>query len=398
MKKNKEMITFISKYSNIEYLKKLFICNNIECKTEKKDKEYYLFVSIDDYKKAIIFGLDTIYEDNLLGVKMSDINGQIFFCEYLPIMNLVLPKLKYGDVIYQNDYPEDIVKYIEKLSKFCGTNLILVPNEDDILTVYALSPYFLLDTYKERCKGFNALLNDIPFLDIFYPSIYNEYENFIKIFKTKNIRGILSYFRHTIFYDMIYNPICSSIGPINREAIANLDHYKDDSSMVLTTFFEYESSYMSLQGTFKASTEKGRKFEYKIVDQGHFSSEIWLSDELITIIHEINGHRSIYGYDYQKQNLRDNFFRNLDSDEDNDFVKYIEYFQVISNGTRLLHFSNISSFFEVYNLPECWCIEKGIDNLTLHPKIFNECTYDKNDKDLDEILLTIKKVNTKREK
>lgn len=88
MKKNKEMLTFVSKCSNIDYLKKMFNYNNIENKVEKIGKESYLYVSLKDYKRAVQIGLDIIYEDNLFGVKLADINGQVFFCEYLPIMTV----------------------------------------------------------------------------------------------------------------------------------------------------------------------------------------------------------------------------------------------------------------------------------------------------------------------
>ena len=394
MKKNKEMLTFVSKCSNIDYLKKMFNYNNIENKVEKIGKESYLYVSLKDYKRAVQIGLDIIYEDNLFGVKLADINGQVFFCEYLPIMNLLLPKLKYYDEIDKNGYPSEIENYIEKISEFCGTNIILVPSDDSyFFTAYALMPYHMHDLYSQRCKGYNMLVQNSPFLDIFYPTIFNEYDNFLETHKIKNRRNLLSYFKHSILFDVIYNPLKHTIAPTNQEAIKNLGDYTVDATMTLTSFLEVENSYISLNGNFKVSTEKGKTFEYRWEDAGYFSTEIWLSDDLVTIKSEVNASRSIFGYDYEKQNLRDGFFRELSNDGDNDFVKYTEYFQLIANGTRLLHFSNKFDAFEVFDIPDGWFIERGIDTGDfMLSKIFDESNFDKNDKDIAEIIEAIKKV------
>ena len=52
--------------------------------------------------------------------------------------------------------------------------------------------------------------------------------------------------------------------PINMEAIQNLADFTDNASMNLLSYVESENYYISLEGTFKISTEKGCKFEYLV--------------------------------------------------------------------------------------------------------------------------------------
>ena len=57
----------------------------------------------------------------------------------------------------------------------------------------------------------------------------------------------------------------------------------------------------------------------------------------------------------------------------------------ISNGTRLLHYSDNSTFFELFEIPKNWFIEDGINKLG-NPKVFDNWDYDKDDISLDEAL------------
>ena len=63
--------------------------------------------------------------------------------------------------------------------------------------------------------------------------------------------------------------------------------------------------------------------------------------------------------------------------------KLTEYFVKISKGTRLLHYSPVSPFFEVFEIAPDFTFKKGI--LPDYPKVFDDTTYDKEDKDLKEI-------------
>lgn len=63
---------------------------------------------------------------------------------------------------------------------------------------------------------------------------------------------------------------------------------------------------------------------------------------------------------------------------------YTERFVKIANGTRLLHFSDQSPFFEVFEIPEDFSFEDF--KAEEFPKVFDDTTFDKDDKDMSEIM------------
>lgn len=63
---------------------------------------------------------------------------------------------------------------------------------------------------------------------------------------------------------------------------------------------------------------------------------------------------------------------------------YTERFVKIANGTRLLHFSEQSPFFEVFEIDEDF--DFANPSMSEYPKVFDDTTFDKDDKDINEMM------------
>lgn len=120
------------------------------------------------------------------------------------------------------------------------------------------------------------------------------------------------------------------------------------------------------------------------------------SQNCVSMTTTVNVSRKIEGIDLDGKNDRDAFFTCLSGNGSAGSVTYTEHFVKIANGTRLLHYSEEYEAFEVFDLPNNWFIENGIAKETVgYPKVFDDTTFDKDDKDLDEIyeILKTRKIN-----
>ena len=122
-----------------------------------------------------------------------------------------------------------------------------------------------------------------------------------------------------------------------------------------------------------------------MLDNGVFTSKISVENNgKIMVKTYIELVRNIVGYNFDGKSVRDGLFNNFEHKDCRGNLEINEYYQIIANRTRLLHYSESSDFFEVYELPENWQITDGISNLE-YPKVFDDMYFDMQDKDLEEI-------------
>ena len=122
-----------------------------------------------------------------------------------------------------------------------------------------------------------------------------------------------------------------------------------------------------------------------MLDNGVFTTSISIeNNEKIMVKTYIELVRNIVGYNFDGKSVRDGLFNNFEHKDCRGNLEINEYYQIIANRTRLLHYSDNSDFFEVYELPENWQITDGISNLE-YPKVFDDMYFDMQDKDLEEI-------------
>lgn len=237
-------------------------------------------------------------------------------------------------------------------------------------------------------------------------------------FMEDNNINLKSYFWQSMFHDGVLYPLGSNIAP------------KFDEDQDLTTGHKYRSRSFgakdfdaktvdktdvkeTIEGNFsvydkkeydyhwdnetKKSTYMGITSPFEMIDEGKFTSEVSMEDEeTIKIITSVDLTRRITGVNYDGRSLRDAMFPNVAHDNLQGNVEIIEYFKVLANGKRLLHYAPSSEFFEVFDLPEGWVLGNGITNFP-SPKVFDDVDYDNEDQDLEEmkeILATRKEVKT----
>lgn len=139
---------------------------------------------------------------------------------------------------------------------------------------------------------------------------------------------------------------------------------------------------------------------FTMVDNIVFHSKVSIkTDDEIEIITKIDIVRNVDGINYDGKSIRDNtIFKDFPHENYTGSIEMKEYYKVIANGTRLLHYSDDSNFFEVYNLTDGWNVKDGIEKLG-SPKIY-EKSDDKNiqDKDLEEIMSIINSNQTNQAK
>ena len=152
------------------------------------------------------------------------------------------------------------------------------------------------------------------------------------------------------------------------------------------TFVVYEKKDYSYYWDNKTNKQTDITVQpFIMLDNGVFTSKISVENNgKIMVKTYIELVRNIVGYNFDGKSVRDGLFNNFEHKDCRGNLEINEYYQIIANRTRLLHYSDNSDFFEVYELPENWQITDGISNLE-YPKVFDDMYFDMQDKDLEEI-------------
>lgn len=223
----------------------------------------------------------------------------------------------------------------------------------------------------------------------------------------EKLKLLESYFDNSLFHDIIRYPEGSNIAPHNDDFPHYMGFYSGNTYIETTLIQKLQDDKVILKGVFKTNTVKGLKNTEKycvVTDSGDYSCEMILTSNEVTLSNTVNVSRQIEGKDLDGQTSRDAFFTCLSGDNTKGTITYKEHFVKISNGTRLLHFSEEYEFFEIFELPENWSINKGIENFVMkytkifdngiefvfdekmeYPKVFDDIEYDLKDKDLEEV-------------
>lgn len=222
----------------------------------------------------------------------------------------------------------------------------------------------------------------------------------------KNNIYLKSYFMQSMFHDGVLYPCGSNIAPKCDEDQDLSTGYKYRSRNFGATEFNTKTVDKSdiketIEGNFSVYDNKEYDYywnnetketinmdtvmKFEMVDDGKFVGDVSIEDEeTIKIITSIDLTRKVVGVNYGGKSLRDGIFPNVAHENLQGNIEIIEYFKIIANGKRLLHYAPSSEFFEVFNLPGGWVLGNSITNLS-SPKVFDDLDYDEKDKDLEEI-------------
>ena len=153
--------------------------------------------------------------------------------------------------------------------------------------------------------------------------------------------------------------------------------------MVVEEYKEYNHYW---DDTLKKCTYLDKNKLFLMKDNLLFESIIlnWTED-FLTVKTSVDVVRNVFGENFDGKSVRDGMFSNFSHQDGRKKFHFEEYYQVLADKKRLLHYSIDSDFFEVFELPENWDLLDGIKHLS-SPKVFDDVTYDELDKDLEEIL------------
>ncbi len=305
-----------------------------------------------------------------------------------------------------NYCPFDIKEYIEKLKRFLGRRDIKIKynNNDNAIEFLIKGHFEEYELLKDQCRGFNYVTKNSPFIK----TIFLEKDG--KIIAEPKVRketsALESYFKKSMFLDGVLRPKGSNIAPKTDTSQDLTTGYKYRTSKYCirnfeSNFTEFNDTLSMVEGNFVAYEEKNYSYYWNnktkeqsdiitmqpfiMLDNGVFTTSISIeNNEKIMVKTYIELVRNIVGYNFDGKSVRDGLFNNFEHKDCRGNLEINEYYQIIANRTRLLHYSDNSDFFEVYELPENWQITDGISNLE-YPKVFDDVYFDMQDKDLEEI-------------
>lgn len=422
MAKEKKSVFMINSRNIAERFEKLLEENlEIEILSEPFGYQKRVSVSKDDYQKALFEGCN-IASLNHWDIHWINAYGEKRPVGYISVMYGILPKSREADMNWEwyetSDYcPIDMKEYIEKLRAFLGGRhlKIVYDSADNAIEFLVKGSFDDYDLIKQQCEGFHHVTKNSPFVKM----IFLEKDGTLiknKEKQKKEETNFKSYFIESMFLDGLLRPEGSNIAPKTDTDPDSTTGYKYNSSRYGTRSFD--TSFVStddltenLKGTFLVYEEKDynyywnnekeqktpckSKMRFTMLDNGSFESVVNIHDsETVSINTSINLIRNVVGYNFDGKSVRDGLFKDFAHEDGRKNFKLTEYFKKIANGTRLLHYSDSSDFFEVYDLPSGWNIIDGISNLG-YPKVFDDIEFDDADKDLDEInrILATRKVD-----
>lgn len=327
---------------------------------------------------------------------------------YFSVMYCQLPPTRIADISWEmldmpNYCPPDIKEYIEKLKRFLRWRDIKIKydNKENAIEFLIETQFGEYELLKDSCRRFDYLTKNSPFTK----TRFLEKDGKLIAEPKEEKSTMESYLEKSMFLDGLFRPDGANIAPKTdtsqdfktgykyrtskygiRNFESNFTEFNDTSSMVEGNFVVYEEKKYSYYFDDKTRKQIDISIQpFIMLDNGTFTTSISIeNNEKIMVKTYIELVRNIVGYNFDGKSVRDGLFNNFEHKDCRGNLEINEYYQIIANRTRLLHYSESSDFFEVYELPENWQITDGISNLE-YPKVFDDMYFDMQDKDLEEI-------------
>ena len=377
-------------------------------------------VEDDKYIEAFLLGIKVSKKNNF-NITPLNYYGELLDNGFFQTMYLGLPSGReyaihsafYQESEFEN-LPPDFVYYLKHLKAFLNNKKLFVKynKAGNALEVFVECGIDEWDLVSKQCKGFNSVEEDIPFISTIYTDITGKLLNKEK--EEKRIRdNIESYVMKSCgIVGMLYpegsnvarklpecKPDFSKSGYMLRNSCYGTDKfdiccqgddylegqgykrvYKGEARLNESKIFDY---YDTSINNFRRLTI----YDYFCIlkDYVTFEVEVIIKHNRCYVDNYMKVNRHIFGHDYTKESIRDGVFCNTAHMDDVSKYGYGDTYIKIANDTRLLHYTNQSDFFEIYELPDNWKYEDGIGNLD-SPKVFDDYNFDNDDKDLDEVL------------
>ena len=369
--------------------------------------KYLLYVDENDYLEALSKG-SLLAEEMGLNFSWLDKNNTLQPLGYIPVMYQVLPESRTGEHSWNYPYDYgmchlDIKKYVEELKEFLDGKEVLISYNrvDNAFTIYVKSSFMRYNIVNKQCRGFQNVKEYTPFTETYFLNWDNTLDIDFHEIKVERKRKMRSYFDNSLVIDGLKYPEGSNIvlddtkekSNGNDDFYCSSRNYGGEQLLININHEESIKCHLVLEGKFNVYEEKEfhKRKSNKLInrcsirDIGTFKSNVESTTDTVTIITDIDVDRKVDGDNLDKKSVRDGVLINISPETCKETTTIKEYYKLIENGTRLLHYSDNSTFFEIFDLPKNWFIEDGINKLG-NPKVFDNWDYDKDDISLEEAL------------
>lgn len=205
-----------------------------------------------------------------------------------------------------------------------------------------------------------------------------------------------SYFDKSMFIQGIKYPSGGNIAPKTDNYNKNYNvNITNDSNIKILKTVTTENG-LEIYGNFLSSETKetiirNKTYKFYIEDKGYYLSTLIKNDDEITITTFINLNRETAGINFDDICFKDGLFKNIKHDNSSNTLNLKEHFKLSKNKKRLIHYSPDSPNFEVYNLPENFKLEDGLEKLN-NPELFDDICYNNTDENIKEFESYVKKL------
>lgn len=205
-----------------------------------------------------------------------------------------------------------------------------------------------------------------------------------------------SYFENSMFIKGIKYPVGGNIAPKSDASNKNYNvSIINNSNIEIVKIADIENG-KDIFGKFeseeiKKTNLKNSNYEFKLIDKGYFVSTIIMEENEITINTISNIKRNTEGVNFDDICFRDGMFPDVIHNDVNHVLNITEHFKLLKDKKRLIHYSEQSNFFEVFNVSSNFNLLEGISKLN-SPELFDDLYYNNIDIDIKELESYVKKL------
>lgn len=352
---------------------------------------------------------------------------------YVPFMYGVMFKESEANESWENykEYPlccsVRFANYIKELGNYLGLEDIVVKysKKFNAFTFLTQIPLEKREELMDKCADFNYRVYGTPFSKEFFSGTVTTYIADAEELRREDVTydRLKTFFDESMFAEAIRDANGDNIMPRVADEI-QLVGYRDNAFLDVDDANMNENGELNIIGNYVIKEKKGDCFyldcddvvstiseeDLRDIDEylencvgnvttytGEYDSTISFTGDEVIIVTDASVVRRSKGVEGNAK--RDCFFDLYDDGESNGPNRYTEHFKQISNGFRLLHYSEEFDIFEVFDLPINWSIADGITKpIRDSVRVFDSSSFGEEEKDYTEICNILSSRNLSGEK
>ena len=422
MKKNKKSVLYSKNLESIETIERKLKYNKFDTELEYcLGGGYAIHVPEEQYHACLVKAKECGLGEE---IRMLNYHGEFRKLSSMSILYASVANIRSFNKAwqYEDSQPDFIKEILEYLKELCGVEVYLEANPSDAALEFLVdvdSENYNEDFHAELQSKISNCLNS-KFDNLFDTIYLCEMDGRLIHNGEKEDKDLMKdsldvIYATSIILDGIRYPEGSNIAPKPKEdndlnesgywtsaSHYGGEHYESNFKVIDGMEYEYENSIKlyekkEYKSYWYAETQKSvgiLPLESTVEDDVSFKSNFRLlsKDEIeiktnYTLKRKLSvkGEQALNHSEFPARvSVRDGIFQF--PLEDGEYTgSYTEHYIKIANGTRVLHYADESSFFEVFDVPQDFDFVNNNAALSEYPKVFDDCDFDKNDKDLNEI-------------